>query len=70
LALVLRYELQSRLTAKGRKFEWADVIRDLAQVTELRLCNRWKIRTYVRFLAKVFTTFGPARRAAAAGSAA
>jgi Transposase DDE domain len=32
LALVLRHELQSRLAAKGHKFEWADVIRDLDRV--------------------------------------
>jgi len=29
LALVLRYELQSRLKAKGRAFEWAEVLGDL-----------------------------------------
>jgi hypothetical protein len=29
---VLRYELQARLTAKGRTFEWADVIRDLCDM--------------------------------------
>jgi hypothetical protein len=42
----------------------------LAQVTELRLRIRWKIRTYVRFWAKVFTTFDPARRVDGAVSAA
>jgi hypothetical protein len=42
----------------------------LAQVTELRLRIRWKIRTYVQFLAKVFTTFGPVRRVDATVSAA
>src|SRR5512142_591629 len=31
LALVLRHELQSRLRAKGRQLEWADVIADLEQ---------------------------------------
>jgi transposase len=37
LALVLRYELQSRLQAKGRTFEWADVIRDLEQVQQVEV---------------------------------
>jgi transposase len=37
LALVLRYELQSRLKAKGRKFEWADVIRDLERVQQVEV---------------------------------
>lgn len=29
LALLLRYELQTRLAAKGHRFEWADVVQDL-----------------------------------------
>lgn len=37
LALVLRYELQSRLRAKGRAFEWADVLRDLEQVQQVEV---------------------------------
>jgi transposase len=37
LALVLRYELQSRLRAKERNFEWADVIRDLEQVQQVEV---------------------------------
>lgn len=37
LALVLRYELQSRLQAKGRTFEWADVIRDLERVQQVEV---------------------------------
>lgn len=32
LALVLRQELQSRLEARGHKFEWADVITDLERL--------------------------------------
>jgi hypothetical protein len=32
LALVLRQELQTRLAARGHRFEWADVIRDLERV--------------------------------------
>lgn len=35
LALVLRYELQTRLTAKGRSFEWTDVLRDLETVQQV-----------------------------------
>src|SRR6266478_3368289 len=37
LALVLRQELHSRLKAKGRVFEWADVIRDLEQVQQVEV---------------------------------
>jgi transposase len=37
LALVLRYELQSRLKAKGRTLEWADVIRDLERVQQVEV---------------------------------
>src|SRR6266481_3198288 len=37
LALVLRYELQARLKAKGRVFEWADVIRDLERVQQVEV---------------------------------
>ena len=37
LALVLRHELQSRLQAKGRRFEWAHVIRDLEQMQQVEV---------------------------------
>jgi transposase len=37
LALVLRYELQSRLKTKGRVYEWADVLRDLEQVQQVEV---------------------------------
>jgi transposase len=37
LALLLRYELRSRLQAKGRTFEWADVIRDLEKVQQVEV---------------------------------
>ncbi len=40
LALLLRYELQSRLRAKGRSFEWADVIRDLEQVQQVEVAHQ------------------------------
>ena len=32
LALVLRQELQARLAARGLRFEWADIMRDLERV--------------------------------------
>jgi transposase len=37
LALVLRHELQTRLQAKGRRLEWADVIADLEQVQQIEV---------------------------------
>jgi transposase len=37
LALVLRYELQARLKAKGRMFEWAHVIHDLEQMQQVEV---------------------------------
>jgi transposase len=42
LALVLRYELQSRLKAKGKIFEWADVIRDLERVQQVEVKHEGK----------------------------
>jgi Transposase DDE domain len=42
LALVLRYELQTRLQAKGRKLEWADVIRDLERVQQVEVEQQGK----------------------------
>jgi len=37
LALVLRYELQARLRAKGKAVEWADVLRDLEQIQQVEV---------------------------------
>jgi transposase len=37
LALVLRQELQARLAARGYRFEWADVMRDLERVQSVRV---------------------------------
>jgi hypothetical protein len=34
LALVLRKELNDRLAGAGRRFEWADIIRDLDQIVQ------------------------------------
>ncbi len=42
LALVLRYELQARLQAKGKTFEWADVIRDLERVQQVEVEHQGK----------------------------
>jgi transposase len=40
LALVLRYDLQARLRARGRAFEWADVIRDLERVEQVEVAHQ------------------------------
>jgi len=37
LALVLRKELQDRLERKGWSLEWADVLRDLDRLQEVRM---------------------------------
>src|SRR5262249_1841633 len=42
LALLLRYELQSRLRAKGRAFEWADVLGDLERVQQVEVEHQGK----------------------------
>ena len=42
LALALRYELQSRLRAKGRAFEWAEVLRDLERVQQVEVEHQGK----------------------------
>jgi transposase len=42
LALVLRYELQARLKAKGRNFEWADIVRDLERVQQVEVEHQGK----------------------------
>jgi hypothetical protein len=39
LALVLRYELQARLEARGHAFEWADVVRDLERVQSVEVAQ-------------------------------
>lgn len=64
LALVLRQELERRLAAKGRTFEWADVVRDLEalQETAIRLQGHaFVIRSEVKRTAgKVFQACGVA----------
>jgi transposase len=42
LALMLRYELQARLKAKGKTFEWADIIRDLERVQQIEVEHQGK----------------------------
>jgi transposase len=37
LALLVRYELQTRLAARGRSFEWADVIQDLQRLQQVEV---------------------------------
>jgi len=64
LALVLRYELQSRLKAKGRSFEWADVIRDLERVEQVQVEHEGK-----RFLLRSQLTGSAGRVFQAAGVA-
>ncbi len=64
LALVLRYELQSRLQAKGRTLEWADVIRDLEQMQQVEVehqGHRFLLRSELRGTAgRVFQAAGVA----------
>ncbi len=42
LALVLRQELQSRLAARGWRFEWADIMRDLERVQRMHVSQDGK----------------------------
>jgi hypothetical protein len=64
LALVLRYELQSRLEAKGRRFEWADVVRDLERVQQVEIehqSHRYHLRSQLTGSAgRVFQAAGVA----------
>jgi transposase len=64
LALVLRYELQSRLKAKGKSFEWADVIRDLQRIQQVEVEHEGK-----RFLLRSQLTGTAGRVFQAAGVA-
>jgi hypothetical protein len=48
LALLLRYELQARLTAQGHHFEWADVLQDLDALEYVDVAQegkRFRLRT-------------------------
>jgi hypothetical protein len=64
LALLLRYELQSRLQTKGRAFEWADVLRDLERVQQVEVEHQGK-----RFLLRSQLTGTAGRVFQAAGVA-
>lgn len=62
LALVLRKALQDRLEAKGLKFEWADIVRDVDNIQEVTVEHQGKgfvIRTEANGVAgKVFQAVG------------
>jgi hypothetical protein len=48
LALLLRYELQTRLRSQGHAFEWADVVQDLDGLEFVDVCQdgkRFRLRT-------------------------
>jgi hypothetical protein len=64
LALVLRYELQARLKAKGKMFEWADVVRDLERVQQVEVEHQGR-----RFLLRSELTGSAGRAFQAAGVA-
>jgi transposase len=64
LALLLRHELQARLKAKGKTFEWADVIRDLERVQQVEVEHQGK-----RFLLRSQLTGTAGRVFQAAGVA-
>jgi transposase len=62
LAVMLRCELENRIAAKGWKFEWADVIRDLDELSEMEVVVSGKhyiIRTPAKGVAgRVFQAVG------------
>ncbi len=64
LALALRYELQARLKAKGKTYEWADIIRDLERVQQVEVEHqdkRFRLRSELTGTAgKVFQAAGVA----------
>jgi len=64
LALVLRKELEDRLAARGLKFEWADVLRDLDRLQEIEVeqdDKRFILRTPTTGVAgKLFKAIGVA----------
>jgi len=64
LALLLRHELQALLKAKGKTFEWADVLRDLERVQQVEVEHQDK-----RFLLRSQLTGTAGRVFQAAGVA-
>src|SRR5207237_10603458 len=43
MALLLRLELEARLAARGWRFEWADVLRDLERVQAVQVAQGWQV---------------------------
>jgi len=64
LALLLRHELQTRLQAKAKKYEWADVLRDLERVQQVEVEHQGK-----RFLLRSQLTGSAGKAFQAAGVA-
>ena len=64
LALLLRHELQTRLQAKAKKYEWADVLRDLERVQQVEVEHQGK-----RFLLRSQLTGSAGKPFQAAGVA-
>ena len=64
LALVLKQELQTRLEARGQKYEWANIIRDLERVQYVEVAQKSKtflLRSELQGCAgKVFQSTGVA----------
>ena len=64
LALVPRYELQSRLAARGKAFEWADIVKDLERLQYVEVeqdGKRFRLRTELKGTAgRVFRAAGVA----------
>jgi Transposase DDE domain len=64
LALVLRQELQARLAARGFRFEWADILRDLERVQSVHVSQdskHYRLRSELENTAgRVFQSVGVA----------
>jgi hypothetical protein len=64
LALLLRYELQQRLAARGQAPEWADVLRDLERLQYVEVeqdGKRFRLRTQLQgTCGRVFRAVGVA----------
>ena len=62
LALVVMHELEARLAAKGYRFEWEDVKRDLEALSEVDIFegeDAYRLRTeFAGVASKVFTAIG------------
>jgi hypothetical protein len=64
LALVLRNELEQRLTAAGHRLEWAEIKQDLKALKEVEIdegAARFAVRTeFKNHCAKIFKAVGVA----------